>query len=567
MRLGSLVFVLAAVLLLQIAVAPSRVQAQATTQAPSGVVGTPTVEDTGSTLLTMGDLILRNPMQSTSIFFMIILFSTGLEYLFELLDNQRNAYLRNIILSTKEELAAVAFSQMVLIFLSLVVNFSAIARAVVLLATLMIVFMCFNFAVYVVIVNVLQSRRSLEWATFEWARIDLDALHSKQEALFKNARSVFLRRSKVGARVRQCLSEGREGATSIMPVLFGSYLGHVERTYLKESFDFTWVTWTALIAIVIADGLRSITVNSMGGTAEEVARTQILTFVFVVGWGLLAGLVLITYLQQKRISGFIMQWNLTGSFADVTATASATSRRRDAAGDGPAAQQQAGAAAAKSDDQLSTELRDGFFFGSVGGALSVLQVLMLGLLWFSCVFVVGMVQLSWVSFGWVALVVYAAAAVPFFAAVTLIMPAALTDIFIAASISVDFDDDIVQQSVNGLFDLRQIEAESDDEFAANDGDDAARGGGADARSRSRDRAHRTFAAPGLEQGLLGGDDDDAARFDDEVDAPAEHVSLGIGSSGASPLRIQGVPPVAKPGTYVWAKARPIFAAPMGDGGL
>ena len=56
-----------------------------------------------------------------------------------------------------------------------------------------------------------------------------------------------------------------------------------------------------------------------------------------------------------------------------------------------------------------------------------------------------------------------------------------------------------------------------------------------------------------------------------MDAPIEAVSLGIGRSGAAPVRVQGVPPSAaaavRPGQYVWAERRPIFTAPMGDGRL
>lgn len=533
-----------------------------TSAAPGMFIATPAPST--DTLLTMGDLILRNPMQSTGIFFIIIFCSTGLEYVFELLQSQRNAYLRNIIHSTKEELAAVAFSQMVLIFLSLVVGFSETARSVVLLATLMIVYICLNFSIYVVMVNVLQSRRSKEWSTFEWGRLERDALHTKQEALFKAARSVFLRRAKCGARVRAALSDGKEGPTSVMPVLFASYLGHVERSYLKESFDFTWVTWTALIGIVIADGLRSIAVNSTSGKGD-VAATQILTFVFVIGWGLLLLLLAARYFQTRRLSQYVRQWNLIGTFADVTSAnpSSGSGSSPDNSYNGERklhSGHDADTKPVKTDGEFSDKLLENFYFNSVSGALSVFQVLMLGMLWFSCVFTVGMVHLSWITFGWPAIFIYAAAAVPFFTAVFHVLPNALTDVFIVAAISCDFDDDLVTRSVNGEYDLRQLEAESDEDEDAEDAQTAA----ASANERTRQ------FSPGLgllEKTLLAGDGG-AGECDDEIDAPVDQVALGQGRTGAAPVRVIGVPPPPKPTSgFVWAQRRPIFSAPMGSAGL
>ena len=573
----------------------------ATTFAPplSPVIATDfTASDT---LLTMGDLILRNPIQSTGIFFMIIVASTGLEYLFELLDNQRNAYLRNIILSTKEELAAVAFSQMLLIFLSMIAGFSDTAKSVTLLATLMIVYMCLNFSLYVVIVNILQSRRALEWNSFEWARLELDALHSKQEALFKAARQVFLRRASVGPKVVAALQDNKEGPTSIMPVLFASYLGHVERGFLKESFDFTWVTWSALIGIVIVDGLRSITVNSM--TTVNIPVTQVLTFVFIVGWGLLGALKLVQYLQHKSLMKYIYQWNLNSRFAEVTGNSNNNNSASRGAGGRSAAEQRmledqddAGEKRVKNDDEMAEELVKNFYFNSVGGSLSVLHVFMLSILWFTCVFCVGMIHFSWVHMGPVALLVYVAAAVPFVAAVTTILPAAFTDIFIAASISSNFDDDLITKSVNGQFDLRQVDEEDDD--SDNDEDtqndnllSQLTGGGEDGREGEdvpTAASKKKFLSDrrGNKNHHRHLDGADEAEFDDEIDAPLDEVALGLGSTGAAPIRVQGVPPSAatleksrqeqreaalrsgggKSGQFMWAPKRPIFYAPMGNPG-
>jgi hypothetical protein len=217
----------------------------------------------------------------------------------------------------------------------------------------------------------------------------------------------------------------------------------------------------------------------------------------------------------------------------------------------------------------------------------VLQVFMLGLLWFTCVFCVGMVQLSWVEMGPVALVVYVFAAVPFLAAVLRVLPNALTDIFIAASISSDFDDDLITKSVNGQYDLRQVEEEEEeDENSPTVLDPVGSGHQMDEPDHTQGE-HRRFVpgkdsrSRGLDSGnhLLGDGEnmmaDDDGDFDDEVDAPLDQVALGLGASGAAPLRVQGVPPSStgvrmvngkpvRPGQFVWGEKRPIFSAPMGN---
>lgn len=111
-----------------------------------------------SGVYTNQDLILVNPLQSTSIFLGVIFFSTGFELACERMDNHVNKYTKIFFYSIKEEMAVLGFAQLVLLFvLYAAVSFTSVKLSwliVIEFTQLCLVYMAFAFVVMATFIGV-----------------------------------------------------------------------------------------------------------------------------------------------------------------------------------------------------------------------------------------------------------------------------------------------------------------------------------------------------------------------------------------------------------------------------
>ena len=316
------------------------------------------------------DLILVNPLQSTSIFLGVIFFSTGFELVCELMDAHENKYTRTIFYSVKEEVAVLGFAQLLLLFAEYAMaSFTVVGRdwlVVIEFTSLCLVYMAISFCIITSFVGVAMQLQAKYWRTFEWARLDADAYHSSSERLYKFARRYFV--DVITALVRQ-----RDQLVVEVPaVALSTFLAVHEKRLLPSIVDFTMQTWAGLGILVIINLCRAEIVVAINNDS----LTQILTFINVIGLGTAIAHVLIHSVLERRLLEFL--------------------------------QKQVDPTTAKLDEAADRCL----FFASTRWTLEVFKIINLCMLWYCAVMIVAFVNQSSVVAGWYCVFIYINALLP-----------------------------------------------------------------------------------------------------------------------------------------------------------
>ena len=245
------------------------------------------------------DLILVNPQQSTAIFLTVIVASTVLELFLGTVAKRRNLYYLMMVQAIKEEITVIGFCIMSLQFAgSSFPELSPTWKTVAAWVTASFVYISFMYVGTVIFLAPQMKRRAQMWRTFEWARIDADSHHSATEEIFKLSRRFFVQ--ELSNHFRQ---EGEE-LTNIPPVALSSYTYFRSIEGLKEIFDFSLKTWLILGLFVLINGMRTITIDSLGGST---VLPQTITFLIIIGYLVLLLQFVLATVLERRLRQFLIK--------------------------------------------------------------------------------------------------------------------------------------------------------------------------------------------------------------------------------------------------------------------
>lgn len=507
-----------------------------TTPAPPGSTAAP-VDDFRS-IYSNGDLILVNPQQSTVIFLSVIVSSTLLEWAIEVMGGHPNKYIRIIFFAVKEEATCIAFTEMVLLFVAFSFDLSRQWRVVIQWVVMCLLFLVFAFTIMVTVVVMLLRVQARRWRTFEWAKIEADATHDTHEQIFKLSRAYFLHK------VMQKLSDCGVRTTEIPLVAFSAFIGRVERRLIPGVLDFTLRTWAGLGLVIVLNGARSVTAASVTSRSTLV---QILTFVFIIGYGILVAYAAVHLLLTRRLRQFMLTFAVQLERGETEIKSSSQSTAK----------------VAKNTQQC-------LYFRSPGATFELIKVLMLSMVWYVAVLIMAYVYVSFSEVGWYALLIYAAAAVP-----PVVMTYKLPWTLNVVTICVALGDDMENRTGEDVSRFLASVADSDSEQEGGGGGDA--NGGVDGRGNDTASMAPIGIPVGMDLRSLGTsspardiDDDDTivgpgagAQPADEWTGrditlhsltPPDHQPTG------DPQRLMGVPPsesLAK--KFEKRQSRPVFS--------
>lgn len=324
--------------------------------------------DVRASIYANGDLILINPQQSTAIFISVIVCSTGLEFLFEILESQTNRYIRVIYKSVKEECTVLGLSELVLLFIAF--SFTGLSqtwRIVIQWVAMCLLYMACAYTIFVSVVMIFLKLNAKAWFTFEWARLDADVYHTSNEQLFKLARRYFTSRLVDVIRERF-----KKNVAEIPAVAFSSYITHVEKQYLRMMLDFSMKTYGGLAFVIVLNGSRSITV----ATIAQANIGQIISFMAVVGYGIVLAQFIVKLILERRLRQFLL-----------LQTNSETAKR-----------------------DLGAE--SCLFFTSASATFEVFKIFFLSMMWYTAVFIMCYLYTSWAAVGYYCILMYIFAIIP-----------------------------------------------------------------------------------------------------------------------------------------------------------
>ena len=324
-------------------------------------------------LFTSGDMIMRNPVEGSTIFVTAVLVASVVEWLIDYLRAIESDSFQLVFESVREETLIVGVMTLLLIFVLslglLRTKWVIMLNYAVMSLLLMVVFFVIIISSMVIVLRIQLNK----WQEFERVRMDADPLLSSKELTFKQCRDRF-RESVVAM-----------DAKFNIDVLFSEYLKRVQRFTVARIADLSWKSWACLGLLIIINGVRSrFTTGFTGGEDSELTRNQrlanVASYIGFVGYGTL----LFYFILHLRLS------------RQLTAFASEPAAEKKKYVEG-------------FDIKSSSKL---LFFGSLETTAQILQSTILFMEWYMAVFALGMVFESWREFKYTAFALYIAAIIP-----------------------------------------------------------------------------------------------------------------------------------------------------------
>ena len=311
------------------------------------------------------DLILMNPVESTTILMVIIVVGALYELAFEYLKRRPSKFFHTVFESIVEESMLVGILAMVLIFVSSVASLSLIWRqmisnTVLVLLVMVLFFVAFSVATIFWALRVLKSAK-----TFERSRMDVDPLLSPTEQLVKECRDFF----------KKSITLHGLNDVAFGDVLFTDYIRERSADTLKLFFDLSWKSWGVLGFFIAGNVIRvrSVVTSDDERTPNGIAM-NVGTFVAIMGLVPLAMHLLLHYAMRARLVSMV--------------------KKQDSV------------------EQIDVNPRLRLFFSSLDVTASVVSAAILLFEWYLSFFFINLVGLAVNEFGALSIVIIVASLIP-----------------------------------------------------------------------------------------------------------------------------------------------------------
>mmetsp|Transcript_10250 Transcript_10250/g.31657 ORF Transcript_10250/g.31657 Transcript_10250/m.31657 type:complete len:468 (-) Transcript_10250:109-1512(-) len=385
-----------------------------------------------SSLYSSGDLILQNPIESSSIFLMVVVVCASIEYLFSLAERVDSKFFKVMFGTISEEVLVFGVLSLMLTFGSSLVKGLPAQWAVMFdWAHICLLFMTIMFVVLLCIVCVFVFSGNRRWSKFEADRIhEKTESHSSREQRFRMAHEKF-----------QIALRAHGFPTNVN---FTAYVLKAEKENLVALGNLSWKSWLALSTIVVLNAQRTRLIpQTPSATDPDVLLTDTNTifnigsFVAVAGYGTLGLFLALHVRQQLRFRQYLM---LTNQNAANNTTAILRGAMNDDDDDRRELTDALAPSKSDLDDPLSFLL-----WQSHENSMALVQAVLMFLVWYAAVFCLNMLYKSAVRFDvGVTLLILCFTIAPIVVFVVMV-PWTLTTIAILSSLGTSLKEDWVKE--------------------------------------------------------------------------------------------------------------------------
>lgn len=254
-----------------------------------------------ASLYTSGDLILQNPIESSSIFLIVVVVCASIEYLFALGEEIDSKFFREMFSTMSEEVLVIGVLSLMLTFGSSVIPTLPLQWAVMFdWAHICLLFMGLMLVGLICLVSLNVFSHNKAWAKFETNKITYSGdTHSSREQRFKMAYEKFH------------IALKAHGYGTDIP--FAEYVLRGEKRNLIALGNLSWKSWLALSTIVVLNAMRTRAVpqhpsqtdpNDLLNETDNLIN--IAMYIGVCGYGTLALFLAIHLRLQLRFRQYLM---------------------------------------------------------------------------------------------------------------------------------------------------------------------------------------------------------------------------------------------------------------------
>jgi hypothetical protein len=378
-----------------------------------------------SDVYTQGDIVLQHPVEASTTFLFVILISAVLEFCIDSAADVDNKYFRVMFQAVNQEVMIVGLLVLSCSFAQTVYSWPDRWILIFQWAMMVLFFMAIFFVSLVMFVLGAVNFTSKRWLLFEVEKMDSGESLSGREAQYKLA---FIR-------FQSALQAF--GYDSSMGIRFSEYLAKLMRRNIVSLTDLTWVCWVCLATLVILNTLRSEATRQLSQIGDENLEDeqtdgqrvlQYLSFILVIGYGVLLLFLIIHHTLSRRLDNFLSKQKRPDNEQAMTAMSS---------------HDHGGEQGLITRDDLEDSTAH-LFRRSREATMELLQVIILSLEWFTATFFLSFSNEIVTYLGW-----YAAAPLFLLAALpaiifSVMLPWTLTVITLLSSLGTNLDEDSVR---------------------------------------------------------------------------------------------------------------------------
>ena len=392
-----------------------------------------------SSIYASGDVVLANPIESTTIVLVVVIVLSIVEFAIDSASSAPNKYFRLMFNVIMQEVMVIGVLVISLIFTETVYAWP-VDWVFTLKWSMMCLFVMILIFVGQILLLILISRLAAKrWASFESLEMDSQTDLKGWQDQYKRSFVRFVE------------SMEAYGYTASLGVKYSEYLGKAMRRNLFGMTDLSWVSWAFLATVVVLNGLRveaTMKISQIGieNIVPELSMKQRIinyaSFVVIVGYGVLTFFLLIYRMLINRLDDFLR--GSPGIDRGAIVNDDGTVRRRerlyvpnDSGGVGPLTRPLISA------DALD-DSRSYLFRRSLQATLELMQTVLLLHEWYLATFALGFAYqiVMELTVAWtVVFLVFAAAPT---LTIFLLLPRAMLAVTILGSLGTSLDENAVQ---------------------------------------------------------------------------------------------------------------------------
>ena len=247
-----------------------------------------------SSIYSSGELIVQNPIESSSIFLVVVIICACIEYLFTLSSEIKSNFFKTMFVTIAEEFLVLGVISLLLSLMSSIITEFSVSPSWVLMfqwSHLCLLFMGVFYAVYLGILLAASSIQNRTLRKFEGFRMSTGKDLRVIEQNFKLAYSNFR---------HSCTAFGLSEE-----VIFADYVVRTEKQQLRALGDISWKSWAALTTMIVINAVRTRAPALINVADSSKAAIDVGSYILILGFGPMALVVLVYVSLGRRFRQYI----------------------------------------------------------------------------------------------------------------------------------------------------------------------------------------------------------------------------------------------------------------------
>lgn len=257
-----------------------------------------------SSLYSSGHIVIANPIESSSIFLVVVLLCACMEYLFTLAGEVKSKFFQQMFETVSEEILVVGVLSLLLSFGSSIPGSIPESWCVMIQWThVCLLFMGMFLVLSLSLMVFVTFTRSESHKKFEINKITAKSFElNDAEVRYKLAFQHF----------RLCCVVF--GITEDLDVVyFSDYVLKTQKVQLIQLADLTWRSWLALVVMVVVNACRTRIPALVSGLGDHTNTVDIATYIALLGFLPMGALLWLNRMLRSRFDQFIERRGVTAS--------------------------------------------------------------------------------------------------------------------------------------------------------------------------------------------------------------------------------------------------------------